>query len=96
MAVLTIHAEEAINLVAALAKKTGKTTDAVLIEALQHQLATGHIDSDGPIGEEYRSSDPLDVRLARVAQAQLHFSQLPIPDGMSMDDWMYDDYGLPR
>jgi hypothetical protein len=96
MATLTTNADEAINLVATLAQKTGKTTDAVLIEALERQLIAEQNKSNRYSEQEYISSDPLDIRLARIRQAQFQFSQLPLPEGMDTDEWMYDDYGLPR
>jgi hypothetical protein len=66
------------------------------MDALRHELYSDLTVTTSQDIPEYTSNDPLEARLERIREAQLHFAQLPVPEGMSMDDWMYDDYGLPR
>lgn len=93
---LVINEDEAVALIDELSRRTGKEASVIVIEALKHQLDEARPSEKVVTSSDYAGSDPLAVRLKRIAEAQYEFSQLPIPEGVSMDDWMYDDYGLPR
>jgi hypothetical protein len=93
---LVIDEDEAITMIDELSRRTGKAPGVIVVEALKHQMEEASSLEKLATSNDYASNDPLAVRLERIAQAQYEFSQLPLPEGMNMDEWMYDDYGLPR
>ncbi len=75
-----------------LSARTGQSAEAALAQlvgSLPDETAAARLDVRPAL-------DPLDVRMKRVRDAQLRFASQPKPQGMSDDEWLYDDYGLPR
>jgi hypothetical protein len=88
---LNIRSDEAAERAGVLAKRLGKTTTEVVVEALrsyEQTVATPH-DDRGMTPQQRRRFDRL---MALSAETAKHL----IPGSPADHDWLYDENGLPR
>lgn len=87
---LNIRSDEAAERAGALAKRLGKTTTEVVLEALRsYDAAAQPIDELGMTPEKRRRYEAL---MSIVQEARAHIK----PDADWDDSWMYDENGLPK
>jgi hypothetical protein len=88
---LNIRSDSAYETAHRLARKLGKTTQQVVVEALEEKAKA--------MGDETPfTSEEIDRRRAAIDAAidKLWGGRQPPPFDPSLDDWMYDENGLPR
>lgn len=86
---LNIKDPETCEMVARLAQATGQTKAGVVKQAVRNRL------------DEVEAARAVDMaeRIARVREltAQIRSRMpKPLPTQRELDDWMYDEHGLPR
>jgi hypothetical protein len=87
---LNIRSDEAAERAGALAKRLGKTTTEVVVEALRsYEAVTEPRDERGFTPEQRRRYDAI-MAAAQRARARIK------PDADWDESWMYDENGLPR
>jgi hypothetical protein len=87
---LNIRSDEAAERAGALAKRLGKTTTEVVVEALRSFEAAVHpSDELGMTPEQRRRYDAI-LEAAREARKRIK------PGAIFDDSWMYDENGLPK
>lgn len=87
---LNIRSDEAAERASALAKRLGRTTTEVVVEALRsYDKAVQPVDELGMTPEQRRRYESI-LDIAREARKR-------IKPGATFDDsWMYDENGLPK
>lgn len=87
---LNIRSDEAAGRASTLAKRLGKTTTEVVEEALRvYETRVSPVDDRGLTSEQRRRFDALEALSKRTSDRLI--------EGTSIDqDWMYDEFGLPK
>ena len=87
---LNIRSDEAAERASALARRLGKTTTEVVVEALRSYDASAQpVDELGMTPEKRRRYESI---MAAVKRARAHIK----PEADWDDSWMYDENGLPK
>ncbi len=87
---LNIRSDEAVERASAIARRLGKTTTEVVVEALRSYDASAQpVDELGMTPEKRRRYESI-LEIARETRQR-------IKPGTTLDDsWMYDESGLPK
>ncbi|NNM70891.1 type II toxin-antitoxin system VapB family antitoxin [Enterovirga aerilata] len=87
---LNIRSDEAAERASALAKRLGKTTTEVVVEALRSYDASARpVDELGMTPEKRRRYESI-LEIARETRKRIR------PEATFDESWMYDENGLPK